>query len=510
MNLFQKILTGVMLLLTGVLLGMIIMIWRDGVNRNESVQVRVTDVKRSVGPVEPLAETVVGIPGFGLKDVAREVLPTVVYIESSVNIARRAMPDDENHNLDENFWERIFPQRRANTIGSGVIISPDGYILTNNHVVAGARNDRVLVTLHDKRNFEAAIVGRDPQTDLAVIKVDGEDLPHSIIGNSDLLEIGDWVMAVGNPLRLRSTVTAGIVSALGRNVQIISDRMSIEHFIQTDAAINKGNSGGALVNMAGELIGINTAIATENGGNQGYGFAIPINMAFKIGRDLIEFGAVQRAFLGVQIVSVDDRRARQLGLNEIAGVEIVELVPDGSADRAGLRVNDVVLEVDEFPVGESNDLQARIALRRPGETTRLKVWRNGRVLEQELELFGMDNESISRWAQQMDVPPADLDVDTEFESQSFDLGFTVAELARPDDLSSFELVITAVTRGSEAARRGLRANDVIVGVDNQVVSDLAEFRSRFERSLADDNRVVLGVRRGEDTIAYYELRKRQG
>jgi serine protease Do len=508
MSLFQKILTGLMLVLTGVLLGMIIMIWRDGLTGAGRVEVRVTDVKRSVGPVEPYAENVVDIPGFGLKDVAREVLPTVVYIESSVNLARRAMPEDENHNLDENFWDRIFPQRRASTIGSGVLISSDGFILTNNHVVAGARNERVSVTLHDKRFFDATIIGRDPQTDLAVIKIDGHDFPHTIIGDSDMLEIGDWVMAVGNPLRLRSTVTAGIVSALGRNVQIISDRMSIEHFIQTDAAINKGNSGGALVNMSGELIGINTAIATENGGNQGYGFAIPINLAFKIGRDLIEFGEVQRAFLGVQIVSVDDRRARQLGLRQISGVEIVELVPDGSADRAGIKVNDVILTVNDYPVGESNDLQARIALNRPGDTVKVTVWRNGDVLEKQLELYGMDNESISRWAQRMDEQPMDLDFETEVDSHTFDLGFTVAELARPDDLASFELVITGIVRGSEASRRGLRTNDIIIGVDNQAVTSLDELKLLLDKSLKNDSRAVLGVRRGEDTVAYYELRRR--
>jgi serine protease Do len=508
MSLFQKILTGLMLVLTGILLGMIIMIWRDGYYGLEKVEVRVTDVRRSLGPVEPYTENVVDIPGFVLKDVAREVLPTVVYIESSVNLARREMPEDENHNLDENFWERIFPQRRASTIGSGVLISPDGFILTNNHVVAGARNERVSVTLHDKRFYDASIIGRDPQTDLAVIKIDDQDLPHTIIGDSDQLEIGDWVMAVGNPLRLRSTVTAGIVSALGRNVQIISDRMSIEHFIQTDAAINKGNSGGALVNMSGELIGINTAIATENGGNQGYGFAIPINLAFKIGRDLIEFGEVKRAFLGVQIVSVDDRRARQLGLMQISGVEIVEIVPEGSADRAGIKVSDVILSVNDYPVGESNDLQARIALNRPGDTVNVTLWRNGDILEKQLELYGMDNESINRWAQRMDDQPMDLDFDTEVDSYTFDLGFTVAELARPDDLASFELVITGVERGSEASRRGLRVNDVIVGVDNRTVTSLDELKMLLDSSLKDDNRAVLGVRRGEDTLAYYELRRR--
>jgi serine protease Do len=202
------------------------------------------------------------------------------------------------------------------------------------------------------------------------------------------------VVAIGNPFRLRSTVTAGIVSALGRNMDIINDQMRIENFIQTDAAINRGNSGGALVNEYGELIGINTAIVTENGAYQGYGFAIPINMAFKITSDLIEFGEVRRAYLGVQIVSVGQERARQLNLATINGVEVVSLLRNGAAERAGLLPNDVILRVNDTAVNEANELQAQIAMFRPGDNVNLSVWRNGRAIDIKMVLGGLSSENM--------------------------------------------------------------------------------------------------------------------
>jgi len=296
-------------------------------------------------------------------------------------------------------WERMLPRRRATTIGSGVLVSPDGYIITNNHVIAGADAQSITVTLNDKRFFSASVIGRDPSTDLAVLKIDGLDLPHAVIGNSDAVEVGDWVVAVGNPFRLRSTVTAGIVSALGRNVDIISDQLRVESFIQTDAAINRGNSGGALINSFGELVGINTAIATENGSYQGYGFAIPINMAFKISRDLIEFGEVRRAFLGVSIMAIGQDRARQLGLSRIQGVEIVNIARNGAADLGGLRLSDVIIDVDGFEVNEANELQARIALQRPGDSVAMTIWRNGELLPITLRVNGLENENVRNWLQ---------------------------------------------------------------------------------------------------------------
>mgnify|MGYP001363486683 FL=1 len=398
MTLFQKILTGFLLVLTGVMIGMLMMIYSAGVRNADNTQVRITEVSRSVGHIGEIGPEITNPGRPALGNVASSVTPAVVYIETIISISRSTNPHvSPDQNEDENLLDRLIPRRRGSSIGSGVLISTDGYILTNNHVISGADRSSITVGLSDKRTFQARIVGQDPSTDLAVLKIDATDLPAIVIGNSDQLVVGDWVVAVGNPFRLRSTVTAGIVSALGRNVDIINEQMRIESFIQTDAAINRGNSGGALVNQYGELIGINTAIATENGAYQGYGFAIPINMAFKIARDLIEFGEVQRAYLGVHIVAVGQDRARQLGMDFIRGVEIVNMVRAGSAYAAGLRISDVILSVNGIEVNEANELQAQIALHRPGEDVALNVLRSGQNLNIQAKLFGVENDQIRSW-----------------------------------------------------------------------------------------------------------------
>lgn len=373
MTLHQKLLTGTLLILIGMVTGMVVMVYMAGLRLPFRTTVEVTQVRQAT----PLPDA----PDSELKNIANSVTPTVVYIETQVR----------SREVDPNTGE-------STSIGSGVLISADGFILTNHHVIADAVENSITVGLTNKRTYEARLVGSDPSTDLAVLKIDATDLKHITIGNSDELEVGDWVMAVGNPFRLRSTVTAGIVSALGRDVAIINDRMRIESFIQTDAAINRGNSGGALVNAYGHLVGINTAIATENGAHQGYGFAVPINLAFKIARDLMEFGEVKRAYLGVQIVAVDQPRSEIAGLAEIRGVEVVNLVRGGSADKGGLRMRDIVLSVNGTEVNEANELQTRIAVMRPGDSVRLVVWREGRELTLSFALTGLENDSLRRWA----------------------------------------------------------------------------------------------------------------
>jgi serine protease Do len=407
----QKLLTGFLLVLTGMMIGMITMIYVAGINNLTQTEVRIADVKRSVGFSDDAglsitsASTSTSASGSastsgsasGLGGVAKNVTPSVVYIETIVAIEQTRSPHRQLEDEEGNLLDRFLPRRRGSSIGSGVLISPDGYIITNNHVISGAEKSSITVGLSDKRTFPATVIGSDPTTDLAVIKVDANDLPAIIIGNSDQLNVGDLVVAIGNPFRLRSTVTAGIVSALDRNVDIINDQMRIESFIQTDAAINRGNSGGALINEYGELVGINTAIATENGAYQGYGFAIPINMAFKIARDIIEFGEVQRAYLGVQIQAVDQDRASQLGMYGINGVEIVNLVKNSAASQAGLLVNDVILSVNGSYVNESNELQAKIALHRPGEEVILNIWREGNIISLNTKLAGLNNAQIRSW-----------------------------------------------------------------------------------------------------------------
>jgi Do/DeqQ family serine protease len=393
MNTNHKLLTGVLLILIGMVAGMVVMVFYAGISIPYETRIQLTQVKQA-DPSEVVIPAITGGLVPDLKSVSRSVTPTVVYIETRVPTAR------EVGSSDPSMLDRILPRRETTSIGSGVLITADGYIITNNHVIADAIENSIMVGLTNKRTYPAKLVGRDPSTDLAVLKIESTELPHITIGDSDELEVGDWVMAVGNPFRLRSTVTAGIVSALGRDVAIINDRMRIESFIQTDAAINKGNSGGALVNSRGHLIGINTAIATENGAYQGYGFAVPINLAFKIVQDLIEFGDVQRAYLGVQIVAVDQDRAEIAGMTDVQGVEVVNLVRGGAADKGGLRMRDIVLSVNGIEVNEANELQTRIAVLRPGENVELSIWREGRVMKLEFELSGLENESLRRWAGQ--------------------------------------------------------------------------------------------------------------
>ncbi|MEX0927806.1 MAG: PDZ domain-containing protein, partial [Balneolales bacterium] len=320
---------------------------------------------------------------------------------------------------------------------------------------------------------------------------------------SDNVEVGDWVMAVGNPFRLKSTVTAGIVSALDRDVNIINDELRIESFIQTDAAINQGNSGGALVNRNGELIGINTAIATESGSYQGYGFAIPINMGIKIAQDLIEFGEVKRPYLGVNISPIDHDRASRLGMTRIRGVEIVNVQKEGSADLGGIRIDDIILEVNGVHVNEPNELQVQIAMMRPGDEASLTLWRSGEELELQIQLQGLDNRQ-SQWIRSNE----DLLFEPEdgiMEEQSFDVGITVTELPHSENINETELVITYVEEDSEAWQQGLRTNDVIRKVDGNETENIGDLRQDMDRGLAQNGSVSLSVLKTDGTEEEIEV-----
>jgi serine protease Do len=266
--------------------------------------------------------------------------------------------------------------RPIEAMGSGVIISDDGYIVTNNHVVQDA--EFIEVTLNDRRTFEARIIGTDPTTDLAVVKIEAESLPYILYGNSDDVRIGEWVLAVGNPFRLNSTVTAGIVSAKARNINILvnPEGTAIESFIQTDAAVNRGNSGGALVNLKGELIGINAAIASGTGYYTGYSFAIPVNIVKKVVDDFLQFGTIQRAFIGVSIREIDGRFAREEGLKEIRGVYVAGVSDNGAAKDAGIKEGDVILSVNGTSINSTSELLEIIGVHRPGDEVQLTVRRN--------------------------------------------------------------------------------------------------------------------------------------
>ncbi|HRG38607.1 MAG TPA: Do family serine endopeptidase, partial [Bacteroidia bacterium] len=278
------------------------------------------------------------------------------------------------------FGQRMPQQQQAPmSTGSGVIISQDGYIITNNHVVDNA--EKVEVTLNDKRSYVAEVIGQDPSTDLALLKIKENNLPSIVYGNSDNVKVGEWVLAVGNPFNLTSTVTAGIISAKARNINILSNDRSkgqnaVEAYLQTDAAVNPGNSGGALVNAKGELVGINSAIASNTGSYTGYSFAIPVNLARKVVADLLEFGEVQRAYIGVSIRDLDYKLAKEKSINDIKGVYVNGLAQGGSGEEAGIKEGDVITKVGEVDVNNVPELQEQISRYRPGDKVNVTLKRN--------------------------------------------------------------------------------------------------------------------------------------
>lgn len=262
--------------------------------------------------------------------------------------------------------------------GSGVIISEDGFIVTNNHVINNA--EKVQIVLNDNREYDAEVIGKDPNTDIALLKVDAKNLPFIYYGNSDDIKVGEWVLAVGNPFSLTSTVTAGIVSAKGRSINILNEKFAIESFIQTDAAVNPGNSGGALVNVDGDLIGINTAIASNTGSYTGYSFAVPVNIVKKVVADLLEFGDVQRAFIGVVIDNLNPDIAAKKGINQIKGVYVTGLNPGGAAETAGIKEGDVITAIAGAPVTNIPELQELVGRYRPGDKVEVNVIRNNKEI----------------------------------------------------------------------------------------------------------------------------------
>ncbi|MEX0661981.1 MAG: trypsin-like peptidase domain-containing protein [Balneolaceae bacterium] len=513
MKIRDKFLSGVLLLLIGVLVGIIITLIRQGSFSFDLAEVRYTEVNRSEMPMWTNEDLEKIDDRFVFSSIAKNVTPTVVYIETVVPTRSqnfRGNGDEE----EDSMWRQFMPPR-ANTVGSGVLISSDGYILTNNHVVEHAVRDGITVTLQDKRTYEARIVGRDPSTDLAVIKVDEQNLPQLTVGNSNQIQVGEWVLAVGNPLRLQSTVTAGIVSALGRDVQIIDDILRIESFIQTDAAINRGNSGGALVNTSGELIGINTAIATQSGNYQGYGFAVPSNLAMKVAEDLIEFGEIRRGMLGISIQSVNDELAERAGLERIRGVIVSDVTEDGAANKGGINPSDIILEVNEEEVNESNQLQEKVAMFRPGTIINLTIWRDGEILTREVELQELvrpEPEPLSFEEQLLEPEDNELEEIPEgrngsgIEYQKFnDLGFSVQGLASPEDPQELDLYIHRVDSESPAQMRGLKQGYKILEINGEKVATLSVLQQKIEESQNNGNSLNLKIETESGSIGYYKL-----
>mgnify|MGYP001207954325 CR=1 FL=1 len=347
----------------------------------------------------------------------------------------------------------------AEGAGSGIIVSEDGYILTSDHVVQQA--DRVTVLLHDRRQFEARVVARDPSTDVAVVKIDGDDLPVARLGDSDDLELGDWVLALGSPLGLQFSVTAGVVSAVGRAIGILNNAQEgqqrtapLEHFIQTDAAINPGNSGGPLVNLEGEVVGINTAIASPTGFFAGYGFAVPINLARRVAAQLIEHGYVRRAYLGLLLNNVNQADAEVYGLEAAQGAEVVSIESISPAAKAGVELGDVIVGIANKPVHSVSDLQAALATLEPGSTVHVDIVRYGQPVRVPVEL-GLIRSGVKP------EPPPPAEGPTR-------VGFSLAT-------ESGRLVVAAVRPYSAAARAGVRAGQTIIAVNRHEVATVEDF-----------------------------------
>ncbi|KOY88122.1 hypothetical protein AD998_08815 [bacterium 336/3] len=311
-------------------------------------------------------DTAVVVPeGMNFIYSSEQAIPTVVHIKTSYTKRTTSRSGDPVEDMFRQFHGKSWTPRSSS--GSGVIISENGYIVTNNHVIENT--ELIEVTLYDKRSYEAKLVGTDPSTDLALLKIEENHLPFLKYANSDNVRVGEWVLAVGNPFELNSTVTAGIISAKSRNINLIQDKdnLQVEAFLQTDASVNPGNSGGALVNLKGELIGINTAIASETGTFQGYSFAVPSNLVKKVIDDLKLYGEVQRALMGIEIVDVNAEVAKEKKLDVIEGVYIAKVTSNGGAAEAGITKGDIIIEIDGKRVNSKSELQAIVASKRPGD-----------------------------------------------------------------------------------------------------------------------------------------------
>lgn len=447
-------------------------------------------------------------------EISKTVTPTVVYIEVKSGPKQNENKQPEEQNPFKFFFGPDGPnfenpdQGPQMGSGSGVIISNDGYIVTNNHVVKGAGEHGIKVTLTDKREFDAKVIGTDENTDLAVIKIEANGLPVMSMGNSDNVQVGQWVLAIGNPLGLNYTVTAGIVSAMGRNIGVNGGGYAIENFIQTDAAINPGNSGGALVDISGQLVGINSAIKTNTGYYQGYGFAIPVNIVKTVTQELIKSGKVVRGYIGVQIQTVDETMAKGLGLDKARGVLVQSVQKGGGGDEAGLQAGDVILSVDGKEVNASNELQVIINSKRPGDVAKLTVFRDGKTIEKDVTLK-------PRQEEQKETSQNDMKKDessnkgvnsTSIKSLGVDVQNMTGSVKEKYNISGGVLV-TAVDKYSDAYLRGLGEGVVIVEANKKKIGDTEDLNSALSDKKPGDS-VLLKIidRNGTERIIAVKLR----
>lgn len=398
---------------------------------------------------------------FDFTEAAEKSVHAVVHVTSKYNLES----DYYSRNpILELLYGNSYERKPSVSFGSGVIISEDGYIVTNNHVVDDS--DEIKVVLNDKRTYTAKLVGTDPSTDLALLKVEGKKLPFINMGNSDDLKVGEWVLAVGNPFNLTSTVTAGIVSAKARDINILRDQTAIESFIQTDAAVNQGNSGGALVNMFGELVGINSAILSPSGAYSGYSFAIPINLVKKIVADFIKYGEVQRAVLGVTIKDVNDELAREYNLDKIEGVFIDKVSDNGAAKDAGVKNGDIITQINDVKINSGAELTEQIGKYRPGELVYVTIKRNNKKKQFEVVLRNKQgNTKIVKTNEFYSVLGASFkDIDSRDKRRwGISSGVIISDL-----------------KNGVLKDAGLKEDYIILSVDGKEVDDLTEFNEALK------------------------------
>jgi serine protease Do len=440
----------------------------------------------------------------GFSNVAKVATPAVVYIESQGVTEKKEEPltrkgpfESPFDYFNDEFLNRFFgfpyeqrqkqPSKERETVkGSGFFVSKDGYIVTNNHVVEDA--SKVNVILSDGKKLVATIVGTDPKTDLAVIKVEGDNFPFLNLGDSDALEVGDWAIAIGNPFGLQTTVTVGVVSAKGRNQLHIAD---FEDFIQTDAAINPGNSGGPLLNVENEVIGVNTAIVSGSGGYMGIGFAIPSNMLKQIMSQLIKEGQVTRGFLGVTLQPIDSDLASFYKLKNTNGALVTDIVKGSPADQAGLKQEDIIVGYNGTAVESLSSFRNFVSLLAPGSKLKLRIIRDGK--EQDIQV------TVTKLPDDISGP------NTPLQKLGINVQEITAELAQKLGLPENKgVVITHVTPGSPAEEAAIKAGSVIISVNRQKVDNLAEFTAAMNNAAKQD-RVLLMVRQG-DVIRFTALR----
>jgi serine protease Do len=383
------------------------------------------------------------------------------------------IPNDEDKSEPET--------QRSEGAGSGVIVSEDGYIITNNHVVADAKEDGIKVILSDRKEYKAKLIGRDPLTDIAVIKIEAQNLPVAHISNSDEVLIGEMVIAVGNPLGLNR------------------DKYAVENFIQTDAAINPGNSGGGLFNLKGSLIGINTAIASRTGYFSGYGFAIPANLVRAVAMDLIEDGKVDRGYIGISLRPIDELSSKSLKLDKVAGALVDDVLKDSPAEKAGIEAGDVILELDGKPINSSNDLQSYVAQKRAGDKVNLKLWRDGKSLTKSVTLKRRDKDDMAS-ADDTDSDSNSSAEESTNKPVSFkELGFSIGPLtdkAKKEMEIETGVLITKVDTYSAAAERGIFPNGIIVKADKQQLNSTGQLKKMVESRKGDVIRLQIKYKEG--------------